>query len=262
MSNEIFQCRICFEEEDDLSLFVSPCRCSGTSKYVHVECLQEWIRTTENSDAKKKCMECKTAYKYTTNHLAENITLYVNTRKNIWKTYITNVFYIFPFSLILTSIDEYAIKSNKFMVLLYQPGPRVLNLINLNDMYSIFFYTANSTFFFNTKFLLTYLYLVNKNIHRRKQYIKSMFFHICLPLFCVLFFYIINRIIMSYDDVDNLMSFNTMYIIVSQVTNYQLLKLHDDTIKNMNLNLEINILSYVNNIDIDIESKNLELSEV
>ena len=30
---------------------------------------------------------------------------------------------------------------------------------------------------------------------------------------------------MSYDDVDNLMSFNTMYIIVSQVTNYQLLKL-------------------------------------
>ena len=30
----------------------------------------------------------------------------------------------------------------------------------------------------------------------------------------------------------------------------------------MNLNLEINILSYVNNIDIDIESKNLELSEV
>jgi hypothetical protein len=30
----------------------------------------------------------------------------------------------------------------------------------------------------------------------------------------------------------------------------------------MNLNLEINILSYVDNIEVDIESKNLELSEI
>ena len=59
MSNELFQCRICFEEEDNLSLFVSPCRCSGTSKYVHVECLQEWITTTEHSDAKKNVWNVK-----------------------------------------------------------------------------------------------------------------------------------------------------------------------------------------------------------
>ena len=42
-------------------------------------------------------MECKTAYKYTTNHLAENITLYVNARKNIWKPTLLMFFTYFLF---------------------------------------------------------------------------------------------------------------------------------------------------------------------
>ena len=35
MSDEIKECRICFEGEKEDDLFISPCRCSGTSKYVH-----------------------------------------------------------------------------------------------------------------------------------------------------------------------------------------------------------------------------------
>ena len=35
------QCRICFEEGGEL---VSPCACSGTSKYIHTECLKRYIR--------------------------------------------------------------------------------------------------------------------------------------------------------------------------------------------------------------------------
>ena len=46
-------CRICLEEEeiedtdvfDFDKTFISPCRCKGTSKYVHVNCLKNWIKS-------------------------------------------------------------------------------------------------------------------------------------------------------------------------------------------------------------------------
>ena len=42
-------CRICYSEEeplDDLNNpFVEPCQCSGSVKYVHLNCLKEWIHT-------------------------------------------------------------------------------------------------------------------------------------------------------------------------------------------------------------------------
>lgn len=42
-------CRICYSEEDPLddlnNPFVEPCQCSGSVKYVHLNCLKEWIHT-------------------------------------------------------------------------------------------------------------------------------------------------------------------------------------------------------------------------
>lgn len=36
-----YTCRICLEEDDEEN-FISPCGCSGTSKYVHNTCLNKW----------------------------------------------------------------------------------------------------------------------------------------------------------------------------------------------------------------------------
>jgi len=45
------QCRICLmDEHDSTDILVNPCNCKGTSGYVHIPCLQEWI----NSKSKKK----------------------------------------------------------------------------------------------------------------------------------------------------------------------------------------------------------------
>ena len=43
--------------------------------------------------------------------------------------------------------------------------------------------------------------------------------------------------------------------------NYILLSHHKDTIQNMNSNIEINILSYIDEVEIHIETKQLELIE-
>ena len=40
------ECRICFDQFDDDEL-ISPCRCKGTSKWVHRGCLNKWRTITQ-----------------------------------------------------------------------------------------------------------------------------------------------------------------------------------------------------------------------
>jgi len=35
-------CRICFEEEEDASVLISPCDCKGSQAFAHEECLKKW----------------------------------------------------------------------------------------------------------------------------------------------------------------------------------------------------------------------------
>ena len=38
------QCRICLLDETEVEEFlVNPCNCKGTSEYVHIKCIQDWI---------------------------------------------------------------------------------------------------------------------------------------------------------------------------------------------------------------------------
>ena len=62
MSEEVDECRICFEIETVNNPLIQPCSCKGTSKNVHIRCLEKWRNTTENPAAKLKCMECGVRY--------------------------------------------------------------------------------------------------------------------------------------------------------------------------------------------------------
>lgn len=45
-SNTMQTCRICLGESADAEdPFFSPCQCSGTMKYIHVLCLQKWLKS-------------------------------------------------------------------------------------------------------------------------------------------------------------------------------------------------------------------------
>ena len=71
-------CRICYEEEDSFSTFdnplVQPCTCSGTLKYIHLNCLKQWLNTKSCSKIFKndsysvflvepvQCEICKTKF--------------------------------------------------------------------------------------------------------------------------------------------------------------------------------------------------------
>jgi len=53
-------CRICLEEGG--GPMISPCACTGTQRYVHVECLQRWRMTTDSHARRTICPVCRHAY--------------------------------------------------------------------------------------------------------------------------------------------------------------------------------------------------------
>ena len=40
---ETLQCRYCFDNAEEGNPLIAPCHCAGTSKYVHLACLQKWL---------------------------------------------------------------------------------------------------------------------------------------------------------------------------------------------------------------------------
>lgn len=57
-------CRICFEtdtspSQDPANPLICPCMCSGSSKYVHRQCLEQWRNTNHRADAYWQCEVCK-----------------------------------------------------------------------------------------------------------------------------------------------------------------------------------------------------------
>ena len=72
------QCRICLESGGTL---ISPCLCNGTSKYVHYECLEHWRESTDNEEARIKCMECNAKYVVVNKYKKE--IMFINREKNL-----------------------------------------------------------------------------------------------------------------------------------------------------------------------------------
>lgn len=58
-------CRICLEAEENLEKFIRPCKCSGSVKYVHEECLKTWLVSLGKDIYQSKCEICSTKYKMT-----------------------------------------------------------------------------------------------------------------------------------------------------------------------------------------------------
>ena len=62
LSEDIPECRICFDPEAEDDMLLNPCLCNGTSKYVHMSCLTRWRAINADRPAYIKCMECNYNY--------------------------------------------------------------------------------------------------------------------------------------------------------------------------------------------------------
>ena len=81
--NQNYECRICFEKEEIDNKFISPCLCKGTSKFVHIKCLETWRTINKNGPGFDKCMECRYKYKFKYEYPKENNIYYDVTYRKI-----------------------------------------------------------------------------------------------------------------------------------------------------------------------------------
>jgi E3 ubiquitin-protein ligase DOA10 len=52
------QCRICLDEENTFgNPLISPCKCSGTMKYIHYTCLTEWLENKLINVVEENCIK-------------------------------------------------------------------------------------------------------------------------------------------------------------------------------------------------------------
>lgn len=120
-------CRICLES-DSIEQLISPCLCSGTSQYVHHECLSRWRTTTTNEDAIYMCMECRFHYEIKKNNCTK-----ICDRILVYSTY--------KYTLICRRIIDYLI------------------YIQLLDYYKL--YGNDNKLFSGNQFLLFYIECIN-----------------------------------------------------------------------------------------------------
>ncbi|KXS21140.1 hypothetical protein M427DRAFT_51412 [Gonapodya prolifera JEL478] len=59
-------CRICFQSRDDEpeKRLISPCKCKGSMRYVHLECLNEWREKSQKKESFYECDQCKYRYRF------------------------------------------------------------------------------------------------------------------------------------------------------------------------------------------------------
>jgi len=70
-------CRICFDDAEDESTgkLITPCRCRGSMRYIHLNCLNRWREMSPGNKNYIQCPQC--LYKY-------------NTQRKDWADYIDN----------------------------------------------------------------------------------------------------------------------------------------------------------------------------
>lgn len=70
-------CRICLDKCEEK--FISPCLCKGTSKYIHEECLKQWLRQKSEKIIGSQCEVCHHTYSIKIHHSIHLKFLYSNT---------------------------------------------------------------------------------------------------------------------------------------------------------------------------------------
>ena len=160
-----YDCRLCFDEDTKTNL-IYPCRCSGTSKYVHKNCLNEWRMLADNREAFNKCFECDYSYKFTNEvilQLSQCHSLLKHISLNLISFTVLN-FFIMSFIVILLFSVDYEHRMPNLLI-----HTKNSSSINRNLYISGYFLWASIIYLG----LLLIIFIINFiRIHNKKLYMK------------------------------------------------------------------------------------------
>ena len=122
MSNNERICRICLDSDNQNEL-ISPCRCKGTSEFVHRECIMNWINIndTENIENTRRCNQCTYNYKFKEHKIKNKYLnfLCITTLNNKFLSFLLNLITLLFFSLVNYLFGIYSLIEKNFYIINY-----------------------------------------------------------------------------------------------------------------------------------------------
>ena len=247
MSEEKKECRICFDEGMDNDPLISPCKCKGTSAYVHKSCLSNWRNFNRDREAWNICMECHAEYIISRKYPIEKF-LY-DTHYKLPEIYFYESLFGFSGGLLVWCI-EYNTDYLAVKMLNFNKEEKneiiIQDLLNNELIPQVFYY--NFTFFIIAIFFgISFYYNYYNKIKRKRVYWKRM----------KIFFYVtaifnLNFIFLYYIFVWNNLeiifyNFSTVLTFLIPYSHYKIKKHHNRVIRYMNTQNEEEVLSFTHN---------------
>ena len=237
-------CRICLEEELEIIKLINPCKCNGTSRYVHRACINEWFKETGNPIAKKMCMECKTDYKFQTYEIEERNKLFFH-KNNLLEIYCKNIIMVLPVSLIFFSFDT--ISNQYYLINVIFPNETKTTFIHfVNDQpllgWNYYYYIFNYIYLFG--FFLHYIQMIFCKINNREPYIIKASPTIFAVMSYLMLFFWINYSINVIMDIESIILINLLCNFFTPRFIYIITKKHNKIIMDINKNISKLLLSY------------------
>jgi hypothetical protein len=261
--NGLKECRICFDNDKNYE-YISPCLCSGTSKNVHISCLEKWREINIYKPAYDKCMECHFEYKIKKEFPDEDFYLNCENRKissiiytgTIAIALISNVFHDKDF-FILTILDfGHTDKTSKYCYPswkneTYCEPTSLYGILNSSDWFTVLFFYLN--FYISLNLILLnfyYRYKIHKHIRRINEFKKKSLKHYCYWLLNVFKFYIMYYIsiyIFKYPEL--MIGYTYLSNIIESVMVKGFTSLHNNVLYDLNYDNPQCILPYESSDD-------------
>lgn len=247
------ECRICFEEETPDNPFVWPCRCKGTSKFVHASCLETWRNENIDRPPFELCMECRYTYKFLNEYPYEfKAIIPVNIAVIFFSSQIIPILLTFPISQINKSnnnsiINFYAKNHNAGFYNLMKMSRDYYDILNYDLCYNIIV--------FNQTLLLMLIHSTFTfiNVYRKTEYFKYV--KNTLPIY---FLYMFKFIILlnientGYDWITTFLILTFFFPLIEPLFYLSVLKRHNKILHVMDLDNKYILQNYDSDNDEDI----------
>lgn len=250
------QCRICLESGGTL---ISPCLCNGTSKYVHYECLEQWRNTTDNEQAKIKCMECNAKYVIVNKYKKE--IMFIDIEKNfVLKHHILQFFLGLVVVFCSLAID-YSVDKPSLKFLNYIYPSNITTIVQENTVNILLYYNLYG---FSLLYFFVFLFFTTVQlafIYQKLRYFKKtgLILFTSLIISCSYIYYYLIFLFNQY----LYLYFGLSVPLVNIVLFHVLVTKHNDTIKDLNKK-NVNIyLQYPDNYELlERNNANITIQEI
>ena len=243
------ECRICFEKETDIpgDILISPCRCKGTSSFVHRSCLYRWRNANRGRPAWRKCMECNTPYEFQHSFPMEYTTLLrINSLITLYLLqYLCAVIFSFALWVVDAHNNYESIRLLNYNITL--PEPSLLTYVKNDSAAPQIYYISLYMFIQNIIVYLYFCYIMVFNIKRKSLYINKIY-KTFLGTSMMNMQFIIYYYLFAFNNYPILfLNFSTFSVVMNPLFYYKLVKKHNLIIREMNETNEAEIISYTYN---------------